>query len=122
MAAAKQLSFCEAHKAGLCSVAYLPVAAGSGAAAVLVTAGPDGRLCYRSADKPGEVTKEVCNTNNGAATPVHCLATAQGRPVITGDEQNFVKVGAGSWQLAAGSCRWAGCDCDPLGGVVGATR
>ena len=90
----KQLAFCEAHKPGLCSLAYLPAAAGSGGsgAATLVTSGPDGRLCYRSADAPSEVAKEAENSNNGAPTAVHCLAAAAGRPVVTGDDQNFVKV------------------------------
>lgn len=87
----KPLTFAEAHAPGLCSVAYLP--ATGGGAPTLVTAGPDGRLCFRAADAPGgEPTKVVENTSNGAAAAVHCVAAAAGRPVATGDEQNFVKV------------------------------
>ncbi len=90
MASSKQLTFCEAHKPGLCDVAYLP-AAGSGAA-TLVTAGADGRLCYRNPEAPAEASKEIDNSNNGASAAVHCLAAAQGRAIVTGDDQNFVKV------------------------------
>ena len=91
---AKQLSFSEAHTGGLCSVAYLPAAPGSGAVPTLVTAGPDGRLCYRPADAPsGPPAKEARNENNGAVAPVHCVASATAKqPVVTGDDQNFVKV------------------------------
>ena len=104
MAGAKQLSFSEAHKPGLCDVAYLPAAGG---AATLITAGADGRVCYRSAEAPAEAAKEIENSNNGASAPVHCVAAAQGRAVVTGDDQNFVKVrrqsglGRGSVRLHA---------------------
>ncbi|KAI3431740.1 hypothetical protein D9Q98_004782 [Chlorella vulgaris] len=88
MASAPKLSFCQAHQPGLCDVAWLPT---PGAAAVLVTAGGEGRVCYRTSESPAEAVKEIQNSNNGAAAPVHCVAAAQGRPVITGDDQNFVK-------------------------------
>lgn len=91
MASSKPLSFCEAHGPGLCSLAYLPTTP-SGSTAALLTAGPDGKLCYRSSEAPTEVAKEIQNTNNGAVAPVHCLAAAHSRPVVTGDDQNFVKV------------------------------
>lgn len=97
MASAPKLSFCQAHQPGLCDVAWLPT---PGAAAVLLTAGGEGRVCYRTSESPAEAVKEIQNSNNGAAAPVHCVAAAQGRPVITGDDQNFVKV----WQpMAAAS-------------------
>lgn len=93
MAGSKPLSFSEAHAPGLCSVAYLPVLGGGGAGPTLVTAGPDARLCYRAADAPvGPPQKEVAVENNGAAAPVHCVAAAAGRPVVTGDDQHFVRV------------------------------
>lgn len=92
----KPLTFSDAHAAGLCSVAYVAPAPGSGGGEpTLVTAGPDGRICYRPAGAPGGApTKEAANANNGAPAAVHCLATAPGRPVVAGDEQNFVKVGS----------------------------
>ena len=90
MAASKPLAFCEAHAAGLCSVVWLP-GGGSGAAALL-TAGPDGRLCYRKPEAPGEVLKDIENSRQGDKAAVHCLAATAGRPVLTGDDQNFVKV------------------------------
>ncbi|PSC69197.1 WD repeat and HMG-box DNA-binding 1 isoform B [Micractinium conductrix] len=89
MAASKPLAFCEAHAAGLCSVVWLP-GGGSGAAALL-TAGPDGRLCYRKPEAPGEVLKDIENSRQGDKAAVHCLAATAGRPVLTGDDQNFVK-------------------------------
>lgn len=92
MAGGKPLAFSDAHAAGLCSLAYLPAAAGSGGSVALVTAGPDGKLCFRSADAPAEVQKEVQVANGGAPTPLHCLAAAAGKPVVTGDDANFVKV------------------------------
>lgn len=90
MAGGKPLAFCDAHKAGLCSVAWLP-AEGGGAAAVLLTAGPDGRLCYRNPELPTEVVKDITNSCQGIVGPVHVLATSEGRPVVTGDDQNFAK-------------------------------
>lgn len=93
MTVGKPLAFSDAHAAGLCSLAYLPAAAGSGGSVALVTAGPDGKLCFRAADAPAEVQKEVQVANNGAPTPLHCLAAAAGKPVVTGDDANFVKVG-----------------------------
>ncbi|KAL4439932.1 hypothetical protein ABPG75_002933 [Micractinium tetrahymenae] len=91
MAGGKPLAFCDAHKAGLCSVAWLPAAGGS-AAAALLTAGPDGRLCYRNPETPAEVAKDITNSCQGVVGPVHVLAAAEGRPVVTGDDQNFAKV------------------------------
>lgn len=92
MAGGKPLAFSDAHATGLCSLAYLPAEAGSSGSVALVTAGPDGKLCFRSADAPSEVQKEVLVANGGAPTPLHCLAVAAGKPVVTGDDANFVKV------------------------------
>ncbi|KAI7839202.1 hypothetical protein COHA_007091 [Chlorella ohadii] len=91
MAGGKPLAFSDAHAAGLCSLAYLPAEAGSSGSVALVTAGPDGKLCFRSADAPSEVQKEMLVANGGAPTPLHCLAVAAGKPVVTGDDANFVK-------------------------------
>lgn len=104
MACSKPLSFCDAHKAGLCSVAWVPCSSedASAAAAALVTAGPDGRLCYRKPEAPSEVVKEIENSCNGAVGPVYCLATAQGRPVVTADEHNFAKVRGRGGRAAGG--------------------
>lgn len=88
----RPLQFSDAHGTGLCSVAYLPAAPGGGGGLTLVTAGPDGRLCYRSPDAPGGEPQKVAeNSLNGAAVAMHCVAAAAGRPVITGDNEHFVK-------------------------------
>lgn len=104
MAGGKPLAFCDAHKAGPCSVAWLP-AAGGRAAAALLTAGPDGRLCYRNPEAPAEVVKDITNSCQGTVGPVHVLAAAEGRPVVTGDDQNFAKASKAGCQGLLGAAR-----------------
>lgn len=82
-------------------MAWLP-AAGGRAAAALLTSGPDGRLCYRNPEVPAEVVKDITNSCQGTVGPVHVLAAAEGRPVVTGDDQNFAKVRwEGTWEEVA---------------------
>jgi hypothetical protein len=85
------LSFIEAHPAGFSDVSYIEAVDGK---VQLVTTGKDGKLVYRSTDKPSEILKTVETHNSGEEpSPLTCVAANPGGDRVSiADEQNFVKV------------------------------
>jgi hypothetical protein len=84
------LSFIEAHPAGFSDVSYIEI----NEKVHLVTTGKDGKLVYRSAEKPSEIMKTVETHGSGEEpSPLTCVAANRaGDRVSVADEQNFVKV------------------------------
>ena len=84
------LSFVEAHPAGFSDVAYIE----NQGKVHLVTCGKNGKLCFRSADKPAEVSKSVdAHADGESSSPLTSIVAApSGERVAIADEQNFVKV------------------------------
>ena len=84
------LSFVEAHPSGFSDVSYIE----KDGKVHLVTCGKNGKICYRSADKPSEVIKEItAHSDGGTSSPLTCIAAApSGDRVSVSDEQNFVNV------------------------------
>lgn len=82
----------EAHPSGFCDVSYIQNE--NDGKVHLVTCGKDGKICYRSADKPSEVVKEIAAHSDGEnSSPLTCIVAApSGDRVCVSDEQNFVKV------------------------------
>ena len=84
------LAFVEAHPAGFSDVAYIENNDG----VFLATCGKDGKLCYRSAENPSEIIKEIATQEAGedACPLTSVIASPSGDRVSIADEQNFVKV------------------------------
>ncbi|KAL4519312.1 hypothetical protein Ndes2437B_g05172 [Nannochloris sp. 'desiccata'] len=85
------LSFIEAHPAGFSDVSYIETVDGN---VQLVTTGKDGKLVYRSGDKPSDILKTVETHGSGEEpSPLTCVAANPGGDRVSiADEQNFVKI------------------------------
>ena len=92
------LAFIEAHPAGFSDVSYIETADGK---VELVTTGKDGKLIYRSAEKPSDIVKTVETHGSGEEpSPLTCVAANPGGDrVSVADEQNFVKVSSLEYNL-----------------------
>lgn len=90
------LSYTDIHPSGFCDVAYIE---GTDKQVYLITCGQDGKLCYRSAEKPSEVIKSFDAKSEGESnSPLTCVvASPAGDRVAVSNEQNFVQVGTSNF-------------------------